>query len=361
MQDATDNWDWWIEYDLKCYAAASQKTLQKNLIYADFRYAGSYSSVLIQDIQLFKKVTYTEDNIEKIIYPGDLEKGSLIRTSYKYYNHTHNEEYNITDENKVVYVYTGYTPYPGSDFIQQHNEGNNKIRSIAIKESNRFNILQTIAETFECWIRFEVDHDTTGKIIGNKRVILKRDIGEDNGLGFVYGIDLKSITRKVQSDQIVTKTIVKSNNNEFAKNGFCTIARSDENYARAEFILNFDYYVSHGMLNSGQLNRDLYLSTGMGYFYTLRLLNVEYDNISDLLPNLFMEEDQLEALHEVNSHAKISAQEELTALKGEIIRLAGLDPSVTSYTSNAVKKFIKDRGDDESIQAKVWTIAAGAA
>jgi len=38
------------------------------------------------------------------------------------------------------------------------------VRSINIKQSNRFNILQTIAETFECWIRFDVRHDETGKI-----------------------------------------------------------------------------------------------------------------------------------------------------------------------------------------------------
>lgn len=349
---ATDNWDWWIEYDLKCYAAASQKELQRNFIYADFRYAGTEQSILIQDIQLFRKITYVDGTDVKIVYPGMLEANSLIRTKYLYYNHTHNEEVPILNSKDITYIYNDYNPYGGSDLVRLYNEGNNKIRSIAAKESNRFNILQSIAETFECWIRFEVDHDSTGKIIGNRRVILKRNIGEDRGLGFIYGIDLKSITRKIQSDQIVTKTIVKPNSNEFAKHGFCTIARSEENYARTEFILNFDYYVSQGMLDGSKLNRDLYLSNGMGYFYTLRLLNIEYDELTEILPNLLDEQTELEAYNTTYSHLLISANEKLTAVKSEIVFLAG----ATSYNTTAVRKFVKDRADDPDVKSRIATI-----
>jgi len=77
-----------------------------------------------------------------------------------------------------------------------------------------------------------------------KKVRLVESIGEDLGWSFTYGIDLKNIKRKVVSDSIATKVIVLANNNEFGKNGFCTIARSELNYPKETFILNFDYYIN---------------------------------------------------------------------------------------------------------------------
>ncbi|MBO7078859.1 MAG: hypothetical protein J6W64_03510 [Bacilli bacterium] len=53
-----------------------------------------------------------------------------------------------------------------------------------------------------------------------------QNTGEDTGLSFEYGIDLKSISRNIVSDKLATKIIVRPNNNEFAKNGFCSISRS---------------------------------------------------------------------------------------------------------------------------------------
>jgi hypothetical protein len=34
-----------------------------------------------------------------------------------------------------------------------------KVRSIKVEESNRFNIIQTLCELFECWAKFEIEHD----------------------------------------------------------------------------------------------------------------------------------------------------------------------------------------------------------
>jgi hypothetical protein len=61
-------------------------------------------------------------------------------------------------------------------------------------------------------------------------------------LCFEYGIDLKAVTRSIDSDKLATKIIVNPNNNEFGKDGFCTISRSNENYSKENFILNLDYF-----------------------------------------------------------------------------------------------------------------------
>jgi hypothetical protein len=44
--------------------------------------------------------------------------------------------------------YTTYKPV--------YNEGAQKVRTITAKESNYFNILQSIAETFEAWLTFDI-------------------------------------------------------------------------------------------------------------------------------------------------------------------------------------------------------------
>jgi hypothetical protein len=54
---------------------------------------------------------------------------------------------------------------------------------------------------------------------------------------------LKGIKRSLDSNGIISKIIVKTNSNEFAPNGFCTIARAKENMSGENTIYNFDYYV----------------------------------------------------------------------------------------------------------------------
>ena len=43
-----------------------------------------------------------------------------------------------------------------------------KIRSIKVSNSNRFNILQELCETFECWMEFNIEHDYSGQILSKK-------------------------------------------------------------------------------------------------------------------------------------------------------------------------------------------------
>jgi hypothetical protein len=39
-----------------------------------------------------------------------------------------------------------------------------KIRSITASESNRFNLIQDLCEIFECWAKFEIEHESDGRI-----------------------------------------------------------------------------------------------------------------------------------------------------------------------------------------------------
>ncbi|MBQ5475398.1 MAG: hypothetical protein IIT65_12075 [Lachnospiraceae bacterium] len=118
-----------------------------------------------------------------------------------------------------------------------------------------------------------------------KYVTLVEYIGKDLGWSFEYGIDLKLIRRKTISTDLSTKVIVLPNDNEFAQNGFCSIARAGLNYIKENFILNFDYYVNQGLLNKDIVNKDLYSTSQeyIGYYYWLNKYNTEYDKITTLL------------------------------------------------------------------------------
>ena len=275
----------------------------------------------LESVEFFPKVV--NDNGE-IVEPNKFDTSSVVQTSYKYYNHTAAQSLVSADD--IEYLYVGTAPWnDGGKLSYLIDNSFSKRRSINIKQSNRFNILQTIAEQFECWLNFNIKHDKrTGRIkyengCPKKTVQIRKDIGIDTGVSFVYGIDLKSIQRTIQSDQIVSKTIVSANNNEFAKNGSCAISQSSENYPGVDFILNFDYYINQGLLDSSEINKDLYSSTGgIGYYFNLHKINVEYStnaqSIVDMENQLLHYQSQLKNFQP----ALISLQESVNKLKEEL-------------------------------------------
>nr|DAE11581.1 MAG TPA: minor structural protein [Siphoviridae sp. ct2vX3] len=70
---------------------------------------------------------------------------------YKYYNYTTNS--GKTDKDDIEYLHVSTSPWTDNGNLEvQYTDNFDKVRSISAKQSNRFNILQTIAETFECWL-----------------------------------------------------------------------------------------------------------------------------------------------------------------------------------------------------------------
>lgn len=260
------------------------------------------------------------------INPGEMETQSLVKPIHKYYNYTQNT---AKDPEEIHYLHVG-DEWSNTDIDPVYVENFEKIRSITVKNSNRFNILQEIAKTFECWCRFNIKHNEDGtiKVDGQgrleKNVDFVKQVGQETGIGFIYGIDLKGITRTVQSDQIVTKTIVNPNSNEFAQNGFCTIQRSTENYARDSFILNFDYYIAHGLINADNLNDDLY-DMNTGYLYNLRLKNIAYDSKTEWLTQKKTEFIKQESYRDTYQGYITAASDENQNIKNYIIGAAKAD------------------------------------
>ena len=142
-----------------------------------------------------------------------------------------------------------------------YNENSEKILTISASQSNCFNILQTIAETFECWVDLVVGHDDNGYITEtegkpNKFVYLREYVGKDNHAGFRYGINLDTIERTINSDEIVTKLIVDMSQSEYVDEGFVSIANAPSNQSGESYILNFDYFYNQNLLNRDEAEAD---------------------------------------------------------------------------------------------------------
>jgi hypothetical protein len=123
--------------------------------------------VYIEDVQFFPFVKTSSGGY---LLPDGISE-SEIKTKYYYY--IPNSGYKQIEE--IQFVYEGYKPNPA--YKEDYNENSyEKIRSITASESNRFNLIQELCEIFECWPKFEIEHNSeTGEIL------LGKDRKDENG------------------------------------------------------------------------------------------------------------------------------------------------------------------------------------
>lgn len=300
----------------------------------------------IKEIQLYQRI---EGLNGRVIHLGDLDSQSVGKTYYKYFYP--NDAYK--KEEDIKYIYYGLEKQ--TQFIEYYGEPNSshvlyeKIRSITAKNSNRFNILQNIAEIFQCWVRFKIEHnEDTGRIIyengvPKKTVYFKEEIGEDLGYGFVYGIDLKTISRSIDSNQLTTKVVVAPNTSEYAENGMCRIADADLNENGENYILDFGYYISQGLLNSGELNKYLYSPNNgqSGFYIELKKKNEAYLERAKLIEAKKTELTKQKSLYTVYDQYVTSAEEQITTLKDNLSKLANIFP----YDEKKILDFLSKKPD----------------
>ena len=343
-------------------------------------------TVELIDAKLFK---YAIGKNGYIIVP-DMENtmNSVVKVRYNFFspqnlngvtsiNNLRLSEVCYSDESAL----SAYTPEKGETF--------EKVRSITGSKSNRFNLLQELCETFECWAKFTIEHfpdgspryvyqltedsaPVPGKIYykkatsqpgeyGNqysndfnfneytyaegasfsgvnyerhiqKWVTFKEFIGQENWAGFKYGINLKGIQRRIDSNQLVSKMIVQPNANEYAENGSCTIQYATMNPTLETAMFNFNYFIQNGLLSRRDLNRDLFGDSdgGMAYFAKLHTMNqrmkpdtYELGELGNTLVNLIARQQVYSALAE---EAKNNYQEYIT----DIANWCGITPSAAA-------------------------------
>ena len=261
--------------------------------------------IYIQDIQLTRFVKDEAKSTDENPYPvliGNIPTATSQPVEYYYFQ----PEKGAAAEDVETYASAEKLEQrfglEENSVTPKYNENSEKTLSISASQSNCFNILQTIAETFECWVDLEVEHDDQGYITygyvltsdteinihkvyytrsgespytytpvqtpdveqiatyyeykPNKYVYLYEYVGKDNYAGFKYGINLSSIERTVNSDEIVTKLIVDQSQSDYVDEGFVSIASAPSNTSGEAYILNFDYYYNQGLLNRTEVETE---------------------------------------------------------------------------------------------------------
>lgn len=283
----------------------------------------------IKEMECFRAYYKGEGEDKTLITPnnqsGNLAEG-IVNTTYCYFSEDNlNEATSLSDLTDIE-----KSNQPNKSYLPVFNEGAEKIRSVSVKESNHFNNLQSIAETFECWVDFDITRRADGAI-DKKTIKLKNYAGEDNHAYFRYGVNLRDIQRTYESKNITTKLIVKPNNNELGEDGFCTIQRAGANPTGESYIYDFQYYQNVGLMSADQYIDVLYKTKHgninavgpdiddttvtdssecniQGYFPRLRELNRKLINENKLLSGKVVD------LREKNTQLKV-AQETLSAAK----------------------------------------------
>ena len=308
--------------------------------------------ICIEDVEVFPYRIY-EDEGQRLCVPNG-KFLSEIKTKYYYYKR--NPEWQSMADFKPIE--TSYAPIEG--YIQVYGanslkDGTNefiKVRSISAKESNRFNLIQQLCETFECWPRFRVERDmATGQIELDENYRQKKFLsfheytGDDNPVGFRYGVNSKSIQRTVDSANIVTKMIVKDNANEFAPNGFCSIARASENPTGENFLLNFEQYYRHGLLDRNIVTNDLYVNDGkyLGYYTQLKALNADRNRMIDEQAIALTNISRYDSAYTTYKTSHDSAEEERLSVAYETSKYVG---KVNYRSSEMIESEVKEINAD---------------
>lgn len=132
--------------------------------------------------------------------------------------------------------------------------------------SNKYNITQTIAETFGLFCSYEYKCAANGQFIknyvdengrpmtGRTAVFYNRAVKTDKPFYMDYQKNLQSISRTCDTSEVYTKLFVDPIQSETMTDGYITIANTPANPLMDEFILNFDYLYSKGSITEYQKN-----------------------------------------------------------------------------------------------------------
>lgn len=343
-----ENGQLWIK--ITSQEELSPKELQKRKINIIIMPTSSFASnitdgyVYLSNPQMYKQVL--NENGEEIV-PGEFNTEGVMVREYHFIKKEDIKKATSVDEVRTTKIDADKIDY--TVYVPQYTGSAEKVRTIAEKESNYFNILQKIAETFEAWLELSVtrDPDSPGRIL-TKTVKFKKYLGKENYAAFRYGVNLKDIKRTYESKALVSKLIVKDNSNELAEGGYCSIGSANSNPTGEKNIYDFRYFHNMGLLPEADYMAQLYYPknpyTGVeqqgvdidesqtttnlqNYFNRIKSINNKIGDIVEVRGNLTNELIDLQADKEVQDATVIAATESIKQIQNDFFALTGFYPN----------------------------------
>ena len=197
---------------------------------------------------------------------------------------------------------------------------NDKRRTLVAEKSNRFNLLQELAELFKAWCVFNITEREDGTL--KKEIWFKENAINQNFAGFHKGVNLQSLERESNSDNIVTKLFVEAQENNYAENGLVTITTSNFNPWGENFFYNFKYYVDQQFFTR-TIDADGAIQLKVDYDLKTLYSNVRSKNDllfenNEKLVQLKVDLSNLSNQQKSLAYSIASITERLTSLKAEL-------------------------------------------
>ena len=263
------------------------------------------------------------------------------RASNKMYEDSYITSWKISEDSESL-IANGY------------ETGREKARYIECSNSNKYNITQDIAKTFEVFCRYEYKCDNRGSFVGDyigedgniwtgrKVVFYNRAIKTEQPVVIEYQKNLTSISRTKDSSEIYTKLYVTPMESSTMDSGYITIADTTLNPTLDEFILNFDYLFQIGAISQYQLN---YIKT---YETEIYKINKELINLSSIINQYQTSINDLKSDLAMIEKEKSSAKEQLKEYENLRDNEAEQGPIVKNKTNSFSDVFVENNGIKEA-------------
>ncbi len=181
-----------------------------------------------------------------------------------------------------------------------------KCRLVSASQSNKYNITQTIAETFNVFCEYVYEYDDNYHIIGRTVRFFNKTLKEAP-IDFNYYYDTEDISREMDSADQITKMIVLSNNSD-ADSVNNSITEVDANKSLEDYLLNFDYLHTIDAITEEQ-----YEAVGI-FEAEMRKYNEQLKRINSQITIL---EDKLIEYHALLENARIAKAEDENRIEDE--------------------------------------------
>lgn len=187
-----------------------------------------------------------------------------------------------------------------------------KRRIVEKSESNRYNLLMTIAETFQVFCRFEYEHDDNYHITNRKVIFYNNFVKEaEKYIDLNYGYNVSKITREMDSTDLISKMYVSTLTGTGTLTNEVNLKDVDANLSLENYLFNFEYLYKIGTISQEQYEavRELEVK--------LRGKNIEYVENSKILTNLENEKNKLKAKLETLNNIIEEAEKIITDTERE--------------------------------------------
>lgn len=165
-----------------------------------------------------------------------------------------------------------------------------KRRIVEKSQSNRYNLLMAIAETFQVFCRFEYEHDDNYHITNRKVIFYNNFVKEaERYVDLNYGYNVSKITREMDSTDLISKMYVSTLTGTGTLTNEVNLQDVDANLSLENYLFNFEYLYKIGTISQEQYEavRELEVK--------LRGKNIKYIDNSKKLAQLKSEKIDLKA------------------------------------------------------------------